>query len=265
MSEIVFKKYKQVVKKFLEIDDNYKGDKQVICKFCTSEHFTIVKKGNSECLECRCGNKIFPDDIGFAKKPQIEKYQSLLESIDGLKDEFLFNIRTENRNTNKERVGVFVDIQNVYYGARDNFKGKVDYKVLLENILKGRKLIVANAYVINNSAIDNKNFVSLLQKLGYTIKDKDLRVRGDGSQKGNVDIEMAIDIMNKKDVLDTVALVSGDGDFVPLVEFLKNINIKVEVFSFSANKNSTAYDLKETASKFFEIDKSYLFQEKESE
>jgi len=263
MGEIVFKKYSYSSNRFVEIGDDYKGKHQVICKFCTSEHFTLVKKGNTKCLECRCGNKIFSDDINSARKPKVDKYQKLLESIDEIKDDFLFNIRSENRNTVKERVGVFVDIQNVYYGAKDNFNGKIDYKVLLDNTLKGRKLITANAYVINNMAIDNKGFVSLLQKLGYTIRDKDLKVRNDGSSKGNADIEMTIDIINEKDRLDTVVLISGDGDFVPLVEFLKERNIDVEVYSFSINKNSTAYDLKESATKFFEIDESYLFKEKD--
>ena len=136
---------------------------------------------------------------------------------------------------------------------------------MLENILKGRKLATANAYVINNLSLDNKGFTSLLQKLGYTIRDKDLKKRSDGSAKGNADIELAIDIINEKDRLDTVALISGDGDFVPLVEFLKEHNINVEVYSFSERKNSTAFDLKEAATKFFEIDESYLFKKEEKQ
>jgi len=264
MAGITFKKYKYSSNDFIEVEDGYNDEDQITCRFCTSEHFTIIKKGSTKCLECRCGNKIFFEDFSSTRNSKTRKYQKLLESIDELKDDFLYNIRSENRNTSKERIGIFVDIQNVYYGAKDNFKKKIDFKVLLENCLKGRKLVTANAYVINNLSIDNKNFVSLLQKLGYTIKDKDLKVRTDGSSKGNADIEMAIDIINEKDRMDTVALISGDGDFVPLVEFLKEKNIDVEVYSFSVNKNSTAFDLKESATRFFEIDESYLFRKKDN-
>jgi uncharacterized LabA/DUF88 family protein len=126
--------------------------------------------------------------------------------------------------------------------------------------VKGRKLTVANAYLINSDN-DNSNFVAFLKQLGYNIVSKELKKRSDGSAKGNLDIEMAIDIITQKDRLDTVALVSGDGDFVALVEMLKAQNIQVEVYSFSNFKNITSQELKNIASKFFEIDESYLFEE----
>jgi len=101
-----------------------------------------------------------------------------------------------------------------------------------------------------------------LKQLGYNIVSKDLKKRSDGSAKGNLDIEMAMDILNGKDKLDTVVLVSGDGDFVALVELLKTENIFVEVYSFSNIRNVTSSELRNTASKFFEIDESYLFDER---
>lgn len=192
------------------------------------------------------------------RESKIKSYQKLLEAVNELKDDYLFQIRAENRNTQDERVGIFVDIQNVYYGAKDNFGGKIDFKRLLENILQNRKLSVCNAYLINND--DNSNFVALLKQLGYNIISKDLKIRCDGSAKGNLDIEMAMDILSQTDDVDTVALVSGDGDFVSLVEYLKKKNISVEVYSFSNIKNITSSELRSTASKFYELDSSYLFQ-----
>jgi uncharacterized LabA/DUF88 family protein len=194
------------------------------------------------------------------KESKIKNYQKLLEAVDALKDDFLFQVRVENRNTQEERVGIFVDIQNVYYGAKDNFKGKIDFKKLTESMIKGRHLVVSNAYLVNSDN-DNSNFVSFMKQIGYNIISKDLRKRSDGTAKGNLDIEMVIDIITEKDRLDTVVLVSGDGDFVALAEYLKLQNIQVEVYSFSNKKNITSQDLKNVASKFFEIDESYVFEE----
>jgi len=194
------------------------------------------------------------------KESKIKNYQKLLESVDALKGDFLFQVRLENRNSPDERIGIFVDIQNVYYGAMDNFKGKIDFRKLTESIVKGRKLVVSNAYLVKGDN-DNSNFVTFMKQLGYSIISKDLKKRSDGSAKGNLDIEMVIDIITEKDRLDTVVLVSGDGDFVALVEYLKSQNIQVEVYSFSNIKNITSQELKNVASKFFEIDESYLFDD----
>lgn len=194
------------------------------------------------------------------KESKVKNFHKLLEAVDSLKDDFLFQVRVENRNTPDERVGIFVDIQNVYYGAMDNFKRKIDFKKLTESIVKGRKLISSNAYLVKGDN-DNSNFVGFLKQVGYNIVSKDLKKRNDGSAKGNLDVEMVIDIITKKDNLDTVVLVSGDGDFVALVERLKSENIQVEVYSFSNKKNMTSQELKSASSKFFEIDETFLFEE----
>ena len=259
MPEIIYKKYTYVDGKFKEINDDLTKN-ELICDFCQGTFFTKLEKGGKEYLECRCGNKLSDSDVTFIRRSHVEKYQKLLESIDELKDDFLIKIRTENRNTANERIGIFVDVQNIYYGAKDSFNGKIDFKKLLTNVLRERKLVSANAYVIESS-VNSKGFVSCLKQLGYELKSKELRVRSDGSSKGNSDIELAIDVMNIRDKVDTICLISGDGDFVPLVEYLKAKNIKVEIYSFSVHKNSTAFDLKQVASKFYEIDESYLFIE----
>lgn len=194
------------------------------------------------------------------KESKILAYQNLLESVNILKDDFLFQIRSENRGTSDERVGIFIDIQNVYYGALDNFKGKIDFRKLTDAMVRGRKQVALNAYLINSDN-DNSNFISFMKQIGYKIISKELKKRIDGSAKGNLDIEIAIDIITEKDKLDTVVLVSGDGDFVALVERLKSENVQVEVYSFSNIKNITSQELKNTASKFFEIDESYVFDE----
>lgn len=182
-------------------------------------------------------------------------YERFLDSVDPIKRDFLFQVRQENRNTPDERVAVFVDVQNIYYAAKDNLNGKIDFKKLLENALQGRRFVTAKAYVVN-SEIDNSPFIKILKQFDYEIVSKDLRTRKDGSQKGNLDIEMTIDIMEIKDQVDTVIIASGDGDFVPLVEYLKKQNIQIELYSVP---DSTAMDLKNSVSKYFKIDESYLY------
>jgi uncharacterized LabA/DUF88 family protein len=188
------------------------------------------------------------------KDSKIKTYQKFLESTEAIKDDFLFQIRQENRSTQDERIGLFVDIQNIYYSSK-SLGGKIDFKKLLENTVRNRHLITAKTYLVN-SDVDNSQFVKLLKQLKYDIVSKSLKTRADGSQKANLDIEMTIDIMEAKNGLDTVAIVTGDGDFVPLVEFLKLQSISVEIYGVLT---TTAVDLKNAASRFFEIDSSYLY------
>lgn len=263
MTGIVFKKYRYDGG-LIEITDEDKNGDEIHCDFCGASFFILVDRAGKTFLECRCGNKMGEEQLqNTVKHCEIEKYQNLLESFEEIKDEFLFKIRTDNRNTDNERVGIFVDIQNLYYGAKENFSSKIDFKTLRDNVLRGRQLVSANAYLIDSSSNNNKSFISCLMQLGYTLRIKELKVRGNGSAKGNSDIEMAMDAINQKDKIDTAALVTGDGDFVPLVEFLKSKGIRVEVYSFSVNKNSTAFDLKQIADEFYEIDESYVYAEKQ--
>ena len=255
---LIFKKYTIQDEHFKEVEEDCKN--QIQCNFCDSFFFSLLNRNGKEFLECRCGNKISKDNVSFLREKESDKYQKLLESIDEVKENFLMKIRKENRNTSNERIAIFVDVQNIYYAAKDNFNSKIDFKKLLVNVLRGRDLRRAKAYLIDSS-VDNKNFVSFLKQIGYDLVIKDLKVRSDGSSKGNSDIELTIDVLDESDRVDTIALVSGDGDFVPLVERLKTKNIDVEVYSFSTRKNSTAFDLKQVATRFYELDETYLFRE----
>lgn len=150
----------------------------------------------------------------------------------------------------KPRVGVFVDVQNMFYAAKENYNGKLDYAKLLDVVVRGRTLVTANAYVVYNPEIDQSSFISFLEYQGYKVKSKNLTVRSDGSAKGNWDVGMTIDIISMIDELDVVALVSGDGDFCPLVELLQKNGVSVEVFGFERN---TSMELKGLADGFYPI------------
>ena len=147
-------------------------------------------------------------------------------------------------------VGVFVDVQNMFYAAKDRYAGRVDYIKLLDLIVGPRELVVAYAYVVQIPEINQSGFLSLLEHNGYTIKSKDLRLRGDGTAKGDWDVGIAIDIVSMLGALDVVILASGDGDFCALAELIKQHGKRVEVVAFEHN---TSMDLQRMADQFFPI------------
>ena len=155
-----------------------------------------------------------------------------------------------NLTTEQPRVGVFVDVQNMFYAAKDRFGRRVDYIKLLDLIVGPRYLMVAYAYVVQIPEINQSSFLSLLEHNGYTIKSKDLRLRGDGSAKGDWDVGIAVDVVSMLGSLDVVILASGDGDFCPLAELIKQQDKRVEVVAFEHN---TSMDLQQIADQFFPI------------
>jgi len=161
-----------------------------------------------------------------------------------------------------QRIGIFVDVQNIFYSAKNIFHSKINFKKLLEMIVGERKLIRAIAYIVKHTDIDQSGFIDALTRLGYEIKTKELRVRLDGTAKGDWDMGIAIDSIAIAEKVDTVVLVSGDGDFVPLVEMLKAKGCRVEVVAF---EKSSSNDLIKSASWFMPIEESLIFKEKKRE
>jgi len=160
---------------------------------------------------------------------------------------FLRELIESSKFVKKETVAVFVDSQNLYYSARTGYAAKVNYEKLLRLITGSRNLIKAYAYIVQPPEGDVKPFATSLERIGYIVKAKDVRTRANGSAKANWDMGIALDILGILDRVDTIVLASGDGDFVPLVDFIKGKNKRVEIFAFPDN---TAYDLKEKADRF---------------
>jgi len=158
-----------------------------------------------------------------------------------------------------QRVAVFVDVQNMFYSAKHQFDAKLNFQKLLEAAGRGRELVRAIAYVVQSPDVDQTRFLSMLKQTGYEVKSKDLRVRADGSSKGDWDMGLALDTIAMADRVDVVVLVSGDGDFVDLVSMLKARGARVEVFGFS---QSTADELRDVASEYFEIGPELLMMER---
>ena len=151
----------------------------------------------------------------------------------------------------EQRVGVFIDTQNLYHSARNLYQARVNFGAVLKDAVAGRKLVRAVAYVITTEAGDEKNFFEALEKLGIETKTKDLQVFSSGTKKGDWDVGLTVDVMKMANRLDTVVIVSGDGDFIPLVKYLQHhTGTQVEIVSFG---KSTSGKLREAADDFLDL------------
>ncbi len=150
----------------------------------------------------------------------------------------------------EQRVGVFIDTQNLYHCARNLYKARVNFGAVLKDAVAGRKLVRAVAYVITTEAGDEKHFFEALGKLGIETKTKDLQIFAGGTKKADWDVGLAVDAIKMSPRLDSVVIVSGDGDFVPLVEYLQTMGVQVEVVSFG---KSTSGMLKDAVDDFVDL------------
>mgnify|MGYP006288055651 FL=1 len=155
-----------------------------------------------------------------------------------------------------QRIGVFVDVQNMYYSARNLYKSKVNFKTILKEATANRKIIRAIAYVIKADEKDENTFYDALEDMGFEIKSKNLQVFYGGAKKGDWDVGIAMDVMRLAPKLDTIILVSGDGDFSDLLEHAKSLGCRTEVIAF---KKTTSHKLIEVADFFIDLDKSKKF------
>jgi len=149
-----------------------------------------------------------------------------------------------------QRVGVFIDTQNLYHSAKHLYKARVNFGNILEEAVGGRILVRAIAYVISTESGDEKNFFEALTKMGIETKVKDLQIFADGAKKADWDVGIAVDAIKLSSKLDTVVLVTGDGDFVPLIQYLEQFGIQVEVISFG---KSSSGKLKEATQAFTDM------------
>ncbi len=151
----------------------------------------------------------------------------------------------------EQRVGVFIDVQNMYYSAKNLFGKKVNFGAIVEEAVAGRKLIRAIAYVVRTESQDEQPFFEALYNLGIETREKDLQIFSSGDKKADWDVGLTVDAIRLAPSLDAIVIVSGDGDYVPLVEYLqKSSGKQVEVVAFGETTSSW---LKETADDFVDL------------
>ena len=152
----------------------------------------------------------------------------------------------------EQRVGVFIDTQNLYHSAKNLYHARVNFGNLLKDSVAGRRLIRARAYVVTTESGEEQGFFEALGKIGIETRTKDLQIFFGGAKKADWDVGMAVDAITMAPKLDTVILFTGDGDFIPLVEYLRTHGgCQVEVVSFG---RSTSGKLKEATDHFLDLD-----------
>src|SRR3990167_2084795 len=156
----------------------------------------------------------------------------------------------------EQRVEVLIDVQNLYYSARNLHQSKVNFQEVLKSAISGRKFIRAFGYVVRTKTGEEKPFFEALTKLGIETRVKDLQEFYGGAKKADWDVGIVIDAIRTAPTLDVIVLCSGDGDFIPLVEYLKNQGKRVEVAAFG---KTTSSKLKEIADEFIDLDKDQKF------
>lgn len=158
-----------------------------------------------------------------------------------------------------QRVGIFIDTQNIYHSAKNLHHSKANFSAIVKDALDGRVLIRAMAYVVTTESGEENAFFGALEKAGIEIRSKPLQIFLGGAKKADWDVGLAIDAVTMAPKLDSVIILSGDGDYVPLVEYLQNTHgCQVEVVAFG--KSSSAR-LIEAADDFLDLDqnpKKYL-------
>jgi uncharacterized LabA/DUF88 family protein len=193
----------------------------------------------------------------------------------------------QGTNYSNQRVGIFVDVSNLYHSAKNLYQGRVNYAELIKHLVGGRQLIRAMAYVVrsegvepqhasgqsrnglhvrmaekdqaaavsavpgsanggidaNGNASSEASFFEALEKAGLELRMKDLQIYAGGMKKGDWDVGMAVDVIRMMPFLDVIILVTGDGDFIPLVNYVKwGGGRVVEIASFRRSASSKIVD-----------------------
>lgn len=153
----------------------------------------------------------------------------------------------------EQRVGIFIDVQNLYHSAKNLYRARVNFKELVKNLTASRKLIRAIAYVVKTESTEGESaFFDALKDAGIELRVKDIQIFAGGAMKADWDVGMAVDAIRMSDFLDVVILVTGDGDFLPLVDYLKwGRGRVVEVASFSRTGSGK---MKEVADMYIPIE-----------
>ncbi len=157
----------------------------------------------------------------------------------------------------EQRVGVLVDVSNMYHSAKNLYNKKVNFKEVLKDSVANRKLIRATAYAIRTESEDETPFFEALSSQGFEVKMKDLQIFAGGAKKADWDVGIAMDAIKMADKLDVIILVSGDGDYIPLINYVQNTKgCLVEVVGF---RQTTSSALIEVADDFLNLSDNKKF------
>lgn len=150
-----------------------------------------------------------------------------------------------------QRVAVIIDTQNLYHSAKNLYKSKVNFAAVVEAAVQGRKLIRSVSYVVNTESGEEQPFFEAMEKVGIEIKTKDLQIFYGGAKKADWDVGMAVDAIKMAHKVDAIIFATGDGDFIPAVEYIKSQGCQVEAITFGRSSSS---GLREALDDFIDLD-----------
>jgi uncharacterized LabA/DUF88 family protein len=157
-----------------------------------------------------------------------------------------------------QKVSIFIDVQNIYYTTKQQYKCNFDYNAFWSKAILNRKVVKAIAYAVNRGDEKQKQFQNILRSIGFEVKLKPFIERSDGSAKGDWDVGIAIDVMEYASQSDVIILASGDGDFDVLIKKIRNkYDILAEIYGVP---QLTSNSLINSASKFFPIKEGLLLK-----
>ena len=156
----------------------------------------------------------------------------------------------------QKKIAIFVDVQNIYYTTRDAYSRQFNYRKLWQQLSAEGDIVSATAYAIHRGDDKQLKFQDALKHIGFNVKLKPYIQRSDGSAKGDWDVGIAIDVMDTAKDVDTVVLLSGDGDFDLLLEKVKtDYAVSAEVYGVAS---LTANSLINAASIYHPIEEDLL-------
>jgi uncharacterized LabA/DUF88 family protein len=153
----------------------------------------------------------------------------------------------------EQRVAIFIDTQNLYHSAKNIYRAKVNFDAVVKRTLAGRQLVRAVSYVVTTETGEEQSFFEALGKIGIEVKTKDLQIFYGGAKKADWDVGMAIDAIKLSPKVDAIVLATGDGDFVPLAEYVRSQGCQVECIAFGKSSSSR---LRETVDDFIDMDEN---------
>jgi len=160
----------------------------------------------------------------------------------------------------EQRVGVLVDVSNMYHSSKNLYHKRVNFKEVLKTAVAGRKLIRAIAYAVKTETEEELPFFDALYQLGFEVRMKDLQIFSGGAKKADWDVGITVDAIKLSEKLDVIVLITGDGDFLSLVSYLQNTKgCLVEVMAF---RQTASASLIEESDDFINLsdDKKFLLK-----
>ncbi|OQW53497.1 MAG: hypothetical protein A4S09_07835 [Proteobacteria bacterium SG_bin7] len=144
-----------------------------------------------------------------------------------------------------QKVGIFVDAENIEMSGLKHHEGRTDYKKILEMV--GDREVIRILYYKPEYKEISATFESFWHGLGGEIK----------RPSKNADTFLTIDAVTMAEKLDVAIIMGGDKDFLPLVWYLKSRGCRVEIWSWP---EATSPEVKEAADFYFALDPSYVLR-----